>query len=166
MAPTGIRVIGCVLCCCIGSQRETWTSEQNWRWLIALNKNLPSVSLKVATFFFLPTSLPPLLLCCLWAVVSDANKLAEDVRKEIIYSPSPAAEDSTSPKTDTLPTERKQQTLASNEWPAGVSSLMLTWWKVKGKVLVLDRFRCCLKDVGLWGTKAGSWDHHEHWPHC
>lgn len=83
------------------------TFEWNWCWVITPDNNLPNVSLKVATFpplYFIAIS----LALPLWAVVSDANKLAGDVKRRIIYSPSPAAEDITSPVTDTLFLQEKK----------------------------------------------------------
>lgn len=54
-----------------------------------------------------------------WAVVSDANELAEDVEKGIIYSPSPATEDITSSMTDTFFLQRERSEIwHPNEWPA------------------------------------------------
>lgn len=106
------------------------------------------MSLGVATL--LPPSFPPLLLWCFWAVVSDANEPARDVKKGIIYSSSPTAEDITSPMTDALFLQRERSKIwHPNEWPAGVVSLMFMWQEGKG---FISRF-ISVPSGGYWRVK-------------
>lgn len=86
-----------------------------------------------------------------WAVVSDAEKLAEDVKKGIIYSLSLATEDITSSTTDTFFLQRKRSEIwHPNEWPVVEVHARCSWGEP------ISRYVSVLSE-GRWLMRPKSW---------